>query len=62
MDFDPVLNVPLRSLGDRTSIVGLPEIGQRKHYVIGVKRGEEPSLQQSHGNLLLDINYDIQFM
>lgn len=64
---DPVLKVAYQKLSDTADIVGLPGIGVRKHYVLPVARkarkdGTKGGLERGGLGLLLNCNYDIQFM
>lgn len=64
---DPVLKVSYQKLSKTVDIVGLPGIGVRKHYILPVSRkertdGTKGGLERGGAGLLLNCNYDIQFM
>ena len=64
---DPVLKVAYQKLSKTVDIVGLPGIGVKKHFVLPVGRkgrsdGTKGALERGGVGLLLNCNYDIQFM
>ena len=63
---DNVLQTPYLKLSSTVNVVGLPGIGCRKHYVMHVKRVAKDDggtrLERGGQILLLDLNYDIQYM
>ncbi|KAL9035485.1 MAG: hypothetical protein Q9180_004837 [Flavoplaca navasiana] len=62
---DPVLNIPYKKLSTNVLVVGLPRIGAQKQYIMNVRRKLKDvgvALERGGQSLLLQCNYDIQFM